>query len=718
MRVIYGPWSRRTPAQPDRRTPRTLEDATLPNIVHEAARLRRRRRWLALLVCASGLGPIFMASKIQVDHYSLREIQDRAGLQRTLVRQVADGVRSLPHLDSAETEYARELRQTITQRIEQALATMNFMISEGSAPPAHASAGLRNAYLGPDGLQGQLRKFLADGIALASRQLPPSIDEAMEFEGSATALMSFVQAAVHAHTAHSRFQDRWLIGLLLASALFPMAVWAVGASAWIRPLHRQVLALAVTTEREARTDDLTGLLNRRAFLRLLDECLRHAEGGNHVGVITVDLDWFKEINSADGHAGGDAVLVEVGKRLRQIARAGDLIARIGGDEFAIAVTGLPEPNMLAAIAERVCDLLSQPVQRQGRLLRLGATVGAALAPPVSENGTNTSWRSAITLLRYADEALSEAKRNGRGTWKLFGEADQQRSERTTTILGSLSRHDPKIRGLRCYLQPVVSLRDGAVLGFEALARWDHPELGALSPCEFVNVAESGGKGMKLGTSLRSLALSCFASLATARALTWPQKPWVAINVSPIDLASEEFVRDLQAALSEHGLSPENIVIEITEDVLLERVSEEARERLMALRGRGAKIVLDDFGTGYSGLKQLMCMPLDGIKLDKSFTQRLGSDPRATGIVRGTVALAHSLGLRVTAEGVETEETLSLLRDLGCDAAQGFLLGRPQPLLNAVEWCHEWPTRAPGLLVQGGREASAIFRPPVQKHGSS
>ncbi len=489
-------------------------------------------------------------------------------------------------------------------------------------------------------------------------------------------------------------------------------------------MHDRLVGGAAAAEAAAATDPLTGALNRRAFVAALEGRLAAAGPGRHAGVLAVDLDWFKEINESEGHAGGDAALAEAARRLRAAVRAGDLVARIGGDEFAVAAEGLAGPDDLAELARRVRDTLgAAPVVHGGRALRLGASVGAVLVPPAAgdaakgdagtgDAGTGDAgtgepaasgadWHAPEAALRLADEALAEAKRGGRGRWRVFGAAEERRARRAAAVLRSLDAADRDrvpLRGLRCHLQPVVGLRDGRVLGFEALARWNHPDLGPVPPGEFLDAAARGGRAAALGARLREEALAAFGTLRAAGGLPWggggpAEGPRVAVNVAPADLAADGFLRDFRATLARHGLAPRHLVVEITEDVLLDRVSDGARDRLQALRGEGARVVLDDFGTRHSGLRQLLAMPLDGLKLDGSFAGAVGGgDARAAGVVRATVSLARSLGLRVTAEGVETEAALRGLRALGCDAAQGFLLGRPASALHALEWCHGWPAR--------------------------
>ncbi|MBW8268477.1 putative bifunctional diguanylate cyclase/phosphodiesterase [Caldovatus aquaticus] len=492
-----------------------------------------------------------------------------------------------------------------------------------------------------------------------------------------------------------------VLGLLVAllSALLLFLAARLGA----RPAERALARLSDETQ----TDALTGLPNRGAFVARLAAMLAGAGTGHQVALIVLHLDRLREANAMQGQAAGDALVREAAERMRRCLRPGDALGRLSGDEFAVAAAGLPDAGSAAALAARLqAALQAKPVAHDGRSLRLSATLGLAVAPdaiPAAEPDTpDPGARRAEALLGAACSALYRAKGSARGTVAVFSVADRQRAEREAVLLQSLEAvagaspamgsgaafpdGTPALEGLYAAFQPQVRLADGAVTGFEALLRWDHPVLGPLSPAEFLPWAERAGHAALLGEAVRRIAFRAYARLRAAGLFTGAvAPPRLAVNLSAAELASPDCTLRLEHALIEAGLSPEALEIEITEEVLLDRVAPEVRERLAALRRRGARLALDDFGTGYAGLHQLLRLPLDAIKLDRCFVGGLGLDRRAEEIVRAAVTLAHSLGLELVAEGVETELQLARLRALRCDAVQGFLIARPMRPQELATW---------------------------------
>jgi len=423
---------------------------------------------------------------------------------------------------------------------------------------------------------------------------------------------------------------------------------------------------------QALHDALTGLPNRA----LLDDRMSHAltvarARGGTVAVLFLDLDRFKVLNDAAGHAAGDVVLVEVAQRLRDAVRPQDTVARFGGDEFVV----LCETGGLVTaqhVAERLHESLSHPFHTEGPARFLAASVGIAVA-----DGDST----AADLLRDADAAMYRAKDRGRGRTAVF-DADirvraSARLEATTALRRALSEGE-----LRVHYQPVVDLADQRLLGFEALVRWQHPEAGLLGPGAFVPDAEENGLVVPLGEWVLRTAMAQSRRWAVAGAAATP--PHISVNLSARQLEGPGLAGMIAAALDANAFSAAALTLEITESVVMKDVLRSV-EHLRALRDIGVDLSIDDFGTGYSSLVYLKRLPVTTLKIDQEFVDGLGQDPHDSAIVAAVIALARALGLRVIAEGVETPRQLAELRRLGCDAAQGFLFSRPVPAEEAERW---------------------------------
>jgi diguanylate cyclase (GGDEF)-like protein len=420
----------------------------------------------------------------------------------------------------------------------------------------------------------------------------------------------------------------------------------------------------------AQTDALTGLPNRRAVMTALSDLRAR---GMPVAVILIDLDYFKEVNDGHGHATGDGLLQVIGARLQSATRQGDIAGRIGGDEFVLLLVGVDDRAVAADVASRIATALGAPIAHGGVVLTIGATLGVAVAPADADD--------ADMILRAADEALITAKRNGRGTIGLANRQDVDRVRRSAAIFRAFDQdrlQDGAVRGAVAHLQPIVQLRagpvsDAAPIAFEVLTRWSAPGIGQVPPDELFAVV-GPERASLISHHVRGQAMEHFAALRRS-GLTDAR---MAINLSMGEVLQPDIATRIEAQVLRAGLTLQAVEIEITEEILLDRVSDATLQQLLSLQERGARMILDDFGIANSGLSQLMRMKLDGVKLDKQFVQGLGRDERAETIVHAAVSVAHSLGLHIVAEGVETENQRDMLLALHCDAAQGYLFSRPMP----------------------------------------
>jgi diguanylate cyclase (GGDEF)-like protein len=453
----------------------------------------------------------------------------------------------------------------------------------------------------------------------------------------------------------------WLaIGCVLA-ALARMAV-----------TFREVRALN-EVRLQARTDELSGLPNRRALLEGAQRMLDDATAARPAALLLLDLDGFKEINDSLGHHAGDQLLRQVGPRLADDLGEGGLLGRLGGDEFAVL---LPEASLdeAEARAERLRELILQPFTVEGIRLHVGVSIGVATAPVPAAN--------VAELLRCADVAMYAAKSSREGVHVYLPDPDGGAGDRLRTMedLRTALETDQ----LLVHLQPQVSLADGRVVGAEALVRWQHPRRGLLSPAELLPAAEQAGLLRQLTDTVLELSLDGVVRW-------WPEhRVPVSVNLSAANVTDLDLPGKVQDALVRHGLPADALTLELVEDTLMSD-PERGRTVLGELRRLGVRTSIDDYGTGYSSLAYLRHLPADELKLDRSLTHDVGSDPRAAMIVKHTVALAHDLGISLVAEGVEDDATGLVLRDLGCDVAQGWAIARPMPVADFLDWL-ERPAR--------------------------
>ncbi len=409
----------------------------------------------------------------------------------------------------------------------------------------------------------------------------------------------------------------------------------------------------------AHHDALTDLPNRVLLRERLNEALGNVARGDALAVLCLDLDNFKDINDTLGHPFGDALLKIVAERLRGCIRESDVVARMGGDEFTVVQTDGAQPEAATSLASRLIASLSAPYEIEGQRMRIGTSIGVALAP---HDGIDADH-----LLRSADMALYRAKAEGRGVCRFFelemNERMQARRRMENDLREALARGEFEL-----HYQPLLSLDTRQIEGVEALLRWNHPMRGRIPPIEFIPVAEEIGMIVPIGEWVLRQACTDAASL--------PAHIKVAVNLSPVQFKTPNLVTTVFQALSVTGLAPERLELEITESVLLED-TEAALVMLHQLRALGVRIAMDDFGTGYSSLSYLQRFPFDKIKVDKSFVHGLGHTASSTAVLRAVASLGASLSVTTTAEGVETEQQLMAVKAEGIGQIQGYLVSPPK-----------------------------------------
>ena len=492
---------------------------------------------------------------------------------------------------------------------------------------------------------------------------------------------------------------RALVGVALPAVLACASMALLLAGSWrYEGLHRASSALAAAAiaaaivrmlltvravesladaRRQARTDDLTELPNRRLFLETLDRDLYRRDPQAPMAVAIVDLDRFKEINDSFGHHLGDRLLQMVAGRLAEAVGTGGVLARLGGDEFGVILPAAEAGRALKAAAGLLAAL-RRPFDLEQIALHVDASVGVAAFP---EHGTDRS-----TLLRHADSAMYTAKNDHSGVALAVGGADDDAGRRRLTTLEEL-RTGLDRGELVLHYQPQLDLAADAVTGVEALVRWNHPTRGLVYPDGFIPLAEHAGLMGRLTMQVLEMALEqCRAWRAGGLDLT------VAVNLSASNLQDATLPDYVADALVRHGVPPAGLHLEVTEEVLM-RDAVRATEVLAGLRAMGIRLAVDDYGTGYSSLAYLHALPVDDLKLDRAFVAHCDTDPRSAAIVKSTVELAHNLDMRMIAEGVEDEAVLDRLRRWDCDLVQGYHISRPQPPDRLTPWLLERRTLA-------------------------
>lgn len=454
----------------------------------------------------------------------------------------------------------------------------------------------------------------------------------------------------------------------------------------------------VTGQREAEAkiahmalhDPLTDLPNRVLFRERLEHALHRLQYGERCAVLYLDLDNFKSINDTLGHLVGDAVLNAVAERLRRRVRQSDTVARLGGDEFAIVRGHVEQSEDVAALAMHILDDLRAPFELAGQRIFISASVGIAMPP-------NDGY-DADTLLKSSDIAMYEAKGEGRDRFRHFQpimtQAMEERRQLESELRDALQNGDFEL-----HFQPLVHLARRRITAFEALLRWNNPRRGLVSPATFIPILEEVGLISEVGEWALRQACRC--------AMSWPAPVKVAVNVSPVQFSGRHMVPLVKRALDETGLDPARLELEVTESVMI-RDFDAALSQFRQLKEIGVGISMDDFGTGYSSLSYVRAFPFDKIKIDRSFIREIGRRPEATAIIRAVTGMCNSLGIAVAAEGVETDQQLSVLLGERCAEIQGFLISKPRPehevndLIRAFE--QDGWDRA-GMDLSGGKPLS-------------
>jgi diguanylate cyclase (GGDEF)-like protein len=521
-----------------------------------------------------------------------------------------------------------------------------------------SESGEQNLHVRTIALGGVNHIELKDGRSKKDR--PPTYSEAYVPMLAGGSVLGVVEVYVDQTERAARIHAAFVEVALVVGALLLLVLGLMAAQAWQRLAERRKADSRMRYL--AEHDVLSGALNRASFNQALEQAAwRHEQGGPGFAVLCIDLDRFKDVNDALGHAAGDEVLRQATERLRSLVRHGDLVARLGGDEFAVLQSAVTSTDDVGRLAQRVVDVLAEPFEAGGQRVACGASVGAARI--------GIDAKTVKDLLHKADVAMYRAKSNGRSRFSFYdAELDRELEDKRSLAIdlrgaiadGSLSLH----------YQPLFGSDSRTLVGYEALMRWNHPQRGMVPPAEFIPLAEDTGQIEALGEW--ALQRAC------AEAAGWPAPLSVAVNLSAAQFHGEQdLVQVIGRALDAAGLPAQRLEVEITESLLMSS-TESVLRTLTALSALGVRIAMDDFGTGYSSLAYLWRFPFDKVKIDRAFTQGLGDDKKVALIVRSIVSLAHSMGIRVNAEGVETAPQMATLQRLGCDELQGFLLGRPAP----------------------------------------
>lgn len=452
----------------------------------------------------------------------------------------------------------------------------------------------------------------------------------------------------------------------------------------VNGLLTQLDLARASLQQVAHYDPLTNLINRRGFNQIFAEkLLEHSTGNGMLAVMFLDIDHFKRINDSLGHDAGDELLKVIAERIRSATRAQDVVARFGGDEFCILIS-IPDYEEARHLAYRVMQKMKEPVALSGRRMVMTTSIGIAAYP---RDGSTCE-----ELLKHADLALYQSKGSGRNRVNFFSAALKTRASQELHLEEDLRNALREGTGLHLHYQPIVDLRTGHVARLEALVRWEHPQHGLMMPDRFLGIAEANGLIADLDNWVLNKACSDLAALRQDGL----ESLVMAINCSAINLGREELVEEFEHRLQQHRIGPGRLELEVTENALMSNVGKTI-QMLKRLRHLGVSLSIDDFGTGYSSLAYLKRLPVDTLKIDRSFIVDIPKSPQDIELVHALVVMAHTLNLKVVIEGVEKPEQLEMLAQLGSDYVQGFLFSRPQPLAALLPMVRQMNSRAPASL---------------------
>ncbi|HEX6143955.1 MAG TPA: EAL domain-containing protein [Geminicoccaceae bacterium] len=659
-----------------------------------AARMTRRYL-IALCIIALLSITAFSGTRLIIRHQDENfTVINVASRQRMLTQEIANlALRMAVHEDPATRARARVgLGRAINVMERSHRALIHGDAEYGLR--AESRSALRRMYFAPplelDLLVSDFLLSAASLTALADGSIEPDhADLRRVRDAAAGRLLRALDIAVTRYEEAAAREVEDLRRAELAVLLVTLLVLVLVALLIFRPMvarfrleaHR-FLESQDALERVAHHDELTGLPNRTLFQLRLEMALAQARrDGTLTAVLQLDLDHFKDVNDTLGHAAGDRLLSEIASRLTEMLRDTDTVARVGGDEFALILTGLKSPHQVVPVAEKIVEAIGRPVDHGDHAVHTSASIGITLFPSDDEEPEQ--------LLKNADIALYQAKAQGRNTFTFFISEMKVRVERRAQLESDL-RRALSADEFELHFQPQVRLADRATVGIEALLRWRHPRHGLITPSAFLAVAEETNLIVPIGFAMLERAARALRSLDEAGLP--PLR--LALNLAGAQLRSPGFIETFETALGEAGVAPDRLEVEITEGIMLGRGHEKIATVLDELRRLGVSIAVDDFGTGQASLTHLKRVKVDRLKIDRSFVRDIGIDPDDAAIVRAVTNLGHSLALEVIAEGVEHEDQLTFLKLQGCDLAQGYLFSRPIPPEEIVDHLRASEVAAP------------------------
>ncbi|MBB2716859.1 UNVERIFIED_ORG: diguanylate cyclase (GGDEF)-like protein [Rhizobium etli] len=654
---------------------------------------------LAVVVMTVLIGSTFLTVKVALDRHSLQQnISYVIGRQFIRFQQLATQTRAIMRA-SADPNMPEYVIRPMVEDVQRAIDDIHSMSVELKGLNTQVEANLLERLNGQDGASEKLRRELdgrlEDFLQRAERVVSAKLQDRRErysfwgpidfaVSSDSTLMRQFSALIESAHDRsdvsidHTRLISAVLLSLTAATLILATLILFIPLLVKLRTEHRRTLDFEIKLTHLAHTDTLTGLGNRSSFNEALNGLFGSLERtGAGFSMLLVDLDHFKATNDSFGHPAGDAVLSHVARALQKTFRSGDIVARLGGDEFAALLPGISDAATLEGIAGRAVAAIATECQFEGRSLPVSASLGGAVVPGHASDEA--------TLMRVADLALYAAKAK-RNTAVIFDEssfAQRLEQNRLASALAFAADRDEFV----VYYQQKVNLQTSRHLGFEALVRWRHPQLGILPPGRFLPLMEGhliqGMTRCIVNTVARDLRAWQAAGLSVGS---------VAINLPEALLVGDDGYDLIAAAVEANRLDWLDFSIEITEDVFLNRGANQIAETISRFRKHGVSVSLDDFGTGFASLVHLRDFPFDELKIDRSFVAEIGKDVRSEQIVRAIIDLARNLGKRCVAEGIEEEVQRDFLLHAGCDIGQGYLFGKPEPALVAERLVRRPPVR--------------------------